>query len=240
MTTRRLLLHAGGSLASATAEIGEHLAGAQHAVFIPYAGRDHDDHAALTAQRLAELGVRLTGVQAWPDPAAAVAEADAIVVGGGNSFRLVRALHELRLIEPIRRRVAEGVPYAGWSAGANVACPTMRTTNDMPIVQPSTFDALGLVPFQINPHYIDDPLPEQRVGETRSQRIREFLDENDVLVLALRENSWLLVSDDTMTLRGTAGAVLLRRGDAARELKPGADISELLHASPRFDVALES
>ena len=232
---RRLLLHAGGDSQSALPDIQAHLAGAQRALFIPYALYDHDAYTGFVAERLSGIGVRLAGVHTAPDPAAAVAEADAIVMGGGNSFRLVRALHELGLIEPIRGRVAAGIPYFGASAGTNVACPSIRTTNDMPIVQPATFAALNLVPFQVNPHYIDPPPPESRVGETRAERIAEFLEENDVPVIGLREQSWLVVEDDSMRLRGSAGAVLFRRGHEPEQLAPGADLSALLAAEPHLD-----
>lgn len=203
---------------------------------MPYALHDHDAYTASVTERLAPIGVRLTGVHATPDPVAAIAEADAIVVGGGNSFRLVRALHELGLVDAIRERVAAGIPYFGASAGTNVACPSIRTTNDMPIVRPPTFEALDLVPFQVNPHYVDPPPPELRVGETRPERLHEFLEENDVPVVGLREQSWLVVDGDSMELRGTAGAVLFRRGREPEELAPGADLSALLFVEPLFDV----
>ena len=234
---RRLLLHAGGDVRSALPDVQAHLAGAQRAAFIPYALFDHDAYTEAVRERLAGIGVQLTGVHSAADPAAAIAQADAIVMGGGNSFRLVRALHDLGLVDAIRERVGAGIPYFGASAGTNVACPTIRTTNDMPIVQPPSFDALDLVPFQVNPHYIDPPPPERRVGETRAERLQEFLEENDVAVIGLREQSWLVVDGDTMQLRGTAGAVLFRRGAEAVELEPGADLSHLLAAEPRFDAS---
>jgi dipeptidase E len=233
---RRLLLHAGGDAASAFDDIAAHLRGAQRAVFLPFALADHDAYTSTIAERLAGLGVRITGLHAAADPAEMLAGADAIVVGGGNSFRLVTALHQLALIEPVRELVAAGVPYFGASAGTNVACPTVRTTNDMPIVQPPSLAAFDLVPFQVNPHYIDAPAPELRVGETRAERLREFLEENDVPVVGLREQSWLIVRDDEMRLHGTAGAVLFRRDADPEELVPGEDLSHLLSVEPRFDI----
>jgi dipeptidase E len=230
---RRLLLHAGGDVASALDDIAEHLGGAQRAVFLPYALADHDAYTARISERLGGRGVRIIGLHTAADPAEMVAGADAIVVGGGNSFRLVKALHDLALIDPVRERVAAGIPYFGASAGTNVACPTIRTTNDMPIVQPASLAAFDLVPFQINPHYIDPPPPEQRIGETRAERLREFLEENDVPVVALREQSWLIVHGDAMTLRGTGGAVLFRRGREEQEISPGAELSWLLEHTPR-------
>ena len=181
------------------------------------------------------LGVRAVGVHTVADAAVAITQADAIIVGGGNSFRLVRALRDLDLLDVIRTRVADGVPYYGASAGSNVACPTIRTTNDMPIVETGSFAALHLVPFQINPHYVDAPPPELRVGETRPERLEEFLDENDVPVIGLREPSWLLVHGETMTLRGDGGGVVFRRGRQPQNVAADADLSELLRVTPRFD-----
>ena len=234
--TRNLFLHAGGDITSALPDIRQHLGDAQAAVFLPFALHDHDAYTAMVNERFSAIDLRVRGLHDVDDPREAIARSDAIIGGGGNSFRLVRALHELRLIDAIRDRVAAGVPYFGASAGANIACPTIRTTNDMPIVQPPSFDALALVPFQINPHYIDPPPPEERVGESRAQRLQEFLEENDVPVVALRENSWLVVHDDTMLLHGSAGAVLFRRASEPQQLAPGADLSMLLSSAPQFDV----
>jgi dipeptidase E len=180
-----------------------------------------------------EIGFRLVGVHKRRDPAAAIAAAEAIIVGGGNTFRLLKAMHELDLVDAIREAVGRGVPYFGSSAGANVAGLSIRTTNDMPIVQPPRLDALGLLPFQINPHYIDSP--PDAVGETRQLRLLQFLEENDVAVIGLREGSWLVVNGDVMKLRGGAGAVLMRRGRPLRRLKPGADLSPMLRYRARFD-----
>ncbi len=232
---RRLLLHAGGDARSARPAVIEHLRGARRAVMIPYAQSDHDRATERFQEWLAPQGVEITGIHAAEDPRAAIAAAEAIFVTGGNSFRLVTALHRLSLIDGVRSAVDRGVPYFGASAGANVACPTIRTTNDMPIVQPPSFAAFDLVPFQINPHYIDPPPPEARIGETREERLREFLAENDVCVVALREQSWLEVDGPSMHLRGTGGAVLFRRGGDPTELRGGADLSALLRETPRYD-----
>ena len=204
-------------------------------MFIPYALHDHDWYAERIGARMAGVGVPITSVHNVPDPANAVEESDAVMVGGGNTFRLLRALQRLGLLELIRARVAAGVPFFGASAGSNVACPTIRTTNDMPIVETESLRALHLVPFQINPHYVDPPPPEQRAGETRAERLEQFLEENDVTVIGLREPSWLLVNDDKMTLHGDGGAVLFRRGLQSAELTAGTDVSHLLASAPRFD-----
>jgi dipeptidase E len=230
------MLHAGGDIESAGEEILEHFRGARRAVMIPYALKDHDRATARFNDRFAAQGLEATGLHTFADPGTAVVEADAIIVSGGNSFRLVHALHALSLIDPVRAAITAGVPYFGASAGANVACPTIRTTNDMPIVQPPSFAAFGLVPFQINPHYMDPPPPEARIGETREERLLEFLEENEVTVVALREQSWLVVNGPAMSLRGTGGAVVFRRGVAPQPVASGADLTALLMESPRYDV----
>jgi dipeptidase E len=230
------MLHAGGDVTSARPAMLEHLRGARTAVMIPYAQSDHDRATARFGDWLAPHGVEITGVHTAVDPAAAIANAEAIFVTGGNSFRLVATLHRLSLLGPVRSAIDRGIPYFGASAGANVACPTIRTTNDMPIVQPPSFVAFDLVPFQINPHYIDPPPPEARIGETREERLNEFLEENDVTVVALREQSWLAVDGPSMHLRGTGGAVLFRRGAEPRQLTGGTELSRLLLETPRYDV----
>lgn len=232
---RSLLLHSGGDISSSLSDVAEHLRGAQRAVFLPFARANHDEYAALVAERMAKIDVTIVSAHAAPVPAVAVEESDAILVGGGNTFRLLRSLHQYALLDVIRTAVAAGVPYWGASAGSNVACPTIRTTNDMPIVETRTFDALNLVPFQINPHYVDPPPPALRVGETRAERLQEFLEENDVTVIGLREPSWILVNDDRMTLHGDGGAVLFRRGRELDELSPGSDVSHLLSSHVEFD-----
>jgi dipeptidase E len=206
-------------------------------LFIPYAVRDQDSYAAVMSEALVPLSVRVCNAHELADPARELAGFDAVFIGGGNSFRLLKALQDSGLLPAIRDRVAAGMPYLGSSAGTNMACPTLRTTNDMPIVQPASFDALGLIPFQINPHYLDPDPTSTHKGETRLQRITEFLEENDVPVLGLREGSWLRVSDHVATVGGTAGGVLFARGEEARETRPGADVSELLATQPRFDCA---
>jgi dipeptidase E len=233
---RRLILHAGGDTTSATEEILEHFQGARRAVMIPYAVRDHDRATNRFNERFAGRGLEVTGLHKAADPVTAVAEADAIVVSGGNSFRLVTALHRLALIAPVRAAIVGGVPYYGGSAGANVASPTIRTTNDMPIVQPPSLAAFGLVPFQINPHYIDPPPPEARIGETREERLEEFLEENFVTVVALREQGWLVVRGPSLSLHGTGGAVIFRRALAPEQVAGGADLSSLLSETPHYDL----
>jgi len=204
-------------------------------LFLPYALADRDRYAAVMTESLAPLGIGVTSAHQVPDPVAAVAACDAVFCGGGNSFRLLAALQSHGLVPALRERAGAGLPYIGSSAGTNMACPTLRTTNDMPIVQPESFEALGLIPFQINPHYLDPDPDSSHQGETRPQRIEEFLEENDVPVLGLREGSWLRVSGPAASVGGTAGARLFRRGQEARDLEPGADLSYLLEIRPSFD-----
>ena len=204
--------------------------------FVPYALADHDGYTLGIRERLAPLGISVVGIHAGGDPRAAVEEAEVLFIGGGNSFRLLDALRRHELVEPIRRRVRAGeLRFLGSSAGTNMACPSLRTTNDMPIVQPSSFEALGLIPFQINPHYVDPAPDTTHMGETREQRLREFLEQNDVPVLGLREGSWLRRRDDHLTLGGVTNARLFRRGEEPAEHEPGADLSWLLEVPARFD-----
>lgn len=156
-------------------------------------------------------------------------------VGGGNSFRLLRSVERGGLLPAIRDRARAGMPYLGVSAGANLACPSVRTTNDMPIVQPTSLAALGLIPFQLNPHYPDLTTADASLVAARDSRLREFLDENDVPVLGLCEGSWLRVSGSAATIGGTAGGRLLIREAASLDVAPGDDVSALLATQPRYD-----
>ena len=162
------------------------------------------------------------------DPARMLSQAEAIVVGGGNTFALVKAMQEQGLLRVIRERVPEGVPYVGWSAGSNVACPTICTTNDMPIVEPATFTAAGLVPFQINPHYTDAH-PDGHAGETREQRLLEYVEANPCMTVAgLREGCILRVEDGRIELIGERPMRIFRKGLAPYEVRPGDDLNFLL------------
>lgn len=204
--------------------------------FVPYALRDHDSYTARVQAALQPLDVSVVGLHRDRNVREAVEAAEVLFVGGGNTFRLLKALQGLDLLPTVRRRVASGaIRYLGSSAGTNLACPSLRTTNDMPIVQPTTFEALGLIPFQVNPHYLDPDPSSTHMGETREQRIREFLEENDVAVLGLREGAWLWRSDRRLMLQGSSGARLFRRGGAPQECEPGANLSWLLDLPARFD-----
>jgi dipeptidase E len=223
-----------GLLEHALDTVGELLGAGSRVLFVPFADSDPDRYADAMSAALAPVGARVTGAHRVADPVRALAEHDAVFVGGGNSFRLLRAAQRCGLLPAIRERVAAGLPYLGTSAGANLACPTIRTTNDMPIVAPASLGALALIPFQINPHY-PAASPGAGPGETRDQRLHEFLEENDVPVLALREGSWLRVQGPAASIGGTAGGRVFTRGAAARPVEPGDDVSYLLTSRPAYD-----
>ncbi|MGW2845067.1 dipeptidase PepE [Streptomyces sp. NPDC001274] len=203
--------------------------------FVPYALADHDTYTARVRTALEPAGITVRGVHENTDPVAELAASDAVFIGGGNSFRLLSALYRTGLREAVTEAVREGLPYMGASAGTNMAAPTLRTTNDMPIVQPPSFETLGLVPFQINPHYQDPDPASTHKGETREERLTEFLEENDVPVLGLREGSWLRVEGDRAAVDGAHPARLFTRDTPPRELAAGSDVSWLLTTAPRFD-----
>ncbi len=206
-------------------------------LFIPYAGvnlstegvsQSFDVYEQRVASVFRELGVSLHSIHHESDPVAAVRSAKAIAVGGGNTFHLVKMMHDTGIMEVIRERALSGIPYMGWSAGANVACPTMKTTNDMPISEPSSFDCLNLVPFQINPHYLDAN-PAGHGGETREQRINEFLVINkEITVAGLRESCLFEVEAGQISLQGPRPVRIFRFGHDPEEFKTGDDLSFLL------------
>ena len=216
--------------------VTELLQGRKRLAFVPYAVRDHAGYTASVRAAFEPAGIAVTGLNEVAAPADAVRGAEAVFAGGGNSFRLLRELQDRGLIDAIRQQVLAGAPYMGSSAGSNMACPSLRTTNDMPIVQPASFAALNLIPFQLNPHYQDPDPGSRHMGETREQRITEFLEENDVPVLGLREGCWLRVAGDAAAIGGVAGARLFSRGGPPTELTPGDDVSALLTTPARFDV----
>jgi dipeptidase E len=200
------------------------------ALFIPYAAVTFSfgSYEQKVAERFAELGYQVRSIHHFIDPVQAVNEAEAIVIGGGNTWQLVRMLHDTQVMNTIREKVLSGTPYIGWSAGSNVACPTLRTTNDMPIVDPKGFDTTGLVPFQINPHYLDAN-PEGHGGETREQRIEEFLEINpEVFVVGLREGTMLSIDDQNIRLIGDRTARIFKKGEIPVELGSEDDFGFLL------------
>jgi len=184
--------------------VASFLEGRKRIAFVPFAAVDEQQDAYVEKVRpvFAEMGVELVSLHTAADPVQTLASVDAVAVGGGNSFLLTRALYRTGLMRAIGDRVKKGLPYLGWSAGANVACPSIMTTNDMPIVEPPSLRAMHLVPFQINPHFTEDTIPGHG-GESREQRIAEFLAANpDMPVVGLREGSLLHVGNEGMTLVG--------------------------------------
>jgi dipeptidase E len=205
-------------------EIRGALAGIERVVFVPFALYDRDAYAAKAKNRFAQMGLQLESVHEGV-PQRRVQEAQAIFIGGGNTFRLLKALYDHDLLGAIRERVGAGVPYIGSSAGSIVACPTLKTTKDMPVVQPPSFDALGLVDFQISPHYLDPDPASTHMGETQEERILQYLEENDRLVVGLREPTALRVADGSVILRGSANARIFRRGHPPVEAPPGTNLT---------------
>ncbi|APW38719.1 dipeptidase E [Rhodoferax koreense] len=219
----------GGYLTHAGAAIGEIAAGRKTAVFVPYAGVTigWDDYTQRVVDVFAPLGIAVTSVHQASDPQAAVRQAEIIVVGGGNTFNLLKCCREAGLLPLIAARVRAGAAYIGWSAGANLAGPTIRTTNDMPIVDPGGFDALGLVSFQLNPHFTN-ALPAGHQGETREQRLAEFLVANpSAKVVGLPEGDWLRVRDAQVHLHGPWPASIFVGGQAVRSVDSPARLDPL-------------
>lgn len=229
--TRRLLLisnstlHGSGYLDHAETEIRDFLGDLKHVLFVPFALFDRDKYAATAQARFQKMGYQLTSIHTATNPVQGVEETDAMFIGGGNTFRLLKTLYDFDLLDVIRARVDRGMPYIGSSAGSNMACPTIRTTNDMPIVQPPSFNALGLVSFQINPHYLDPDPNSKHMGETREERIVQFLEENETTVVGLREGAMLRIENGETILRGSTGARIFRRGFEAVEISAGTKLN---------------
>lgn len=211
--------------------------GVKKVTFVPYAGvglseeslkASYDAYESRVAGVFAELGFELESVHQAANPVEMINNAESIAVGGGNTFHLVAEMHNTGIMQAIKEKAENGTPYMGWSAGSNVTCPTLMTTNDMPIIEPASFNCTGLVPFQINPHYLDAN-PEGHGGETRQQRIEEFLVVNrEMKVLGLREASLLLVEGSKMTLVGGRDLRLFEFGKEPVEFPPGSDLSSFL------------
>ena len=224
------------SLEHAMEAFKEFLDGERVIHFVPYALANYDDYTEKMQEILAPFDITVKGIHHFRSPQQAVEEARVLYVGGGNSFRLLKTLYQQDMLDIVRQRVTNGeLRYMGSSAGSNMACPSIRTTNDMPIVQPLSFEALGLLPFQINPHYLDPDPNSTHMGETRAQRLEEFLEENDVLVLGMREGSWLRQRGSQLRLDGINGARLFARNTVPQEIAPGTDLSWMLERSASFD-----
>lgn len=212
------------------AEIAKTLNGISEVVFIPYAAVtfSYDEYEAKVQARFNEIGVKVKSIHHALNKRNFLRNAQAVVIGGGNTFALLKKMQEEDLLDVIHRRVKSGMPYVGWSAGSNVTCPTICTTNDMPIVQPESFRAIGLVSFQINPHYLDAN-PVGHAGETREQRILEYLEANrSRYVVGLREGCMLRIDDNGIQLIGSRPMRIFKKGQPTYEVNPGDDISFLL------------
>lgn len=200
------------------------------ALFIPYAGItfSHDEYEEKVNNRFLDINHKVTSIHHFENPIEAIESADAIIVGGGNTWHMVKTLQDKGLMDVIKKKVEEGTPYIGWSAGSNIACPTLKTTNDMPISEPKSFNTLNLVPFQINPHYLDSH-PSNHGGETREMRIEEFMVVNqETYVVGLREGTMLLVEDNKMNMIGDRTARIFKYGQEPVELSNKDDFTFLL------------
>lgn len=222
-----------GYLEHAEEEVKDLLAGKSSLLFIPYArpgGISHKDYTAKAREAFEKWGISVTGVHEHDDAVKAVNEAEAVFIGGGNTFVLLRNLYANQLLKPLQEQVLEGMPYIGTSAGTNVAGKSIGTTNDMPIVHVKSFDALQLVPFNINPHYQDPVEGSQHMGETRETRIAEFHHHNRQPVIGLREGSMLRITGERISLKGPLAARVFLQGEKPMEFEPGDDIQFLLEA----------
>lgn len=221
-------LYGSGYLEHAETEIRGFLSATKRVLFVPFALANHDTYAEQARTRFTKMGYALDSLHQATDKGQSINEAEAIFIGGGNTFRLLKAIYDFDLLAPIKARVSDGMPYVGSSAGSNVAAPTIKTTNDMPIVEPPTFTALGLVNFQINPHYLDPDPNSRHMGETREERLMQYLEENETPVIGLREGAMIRIEAGATLLKGSTGARIFRRGQPPLEVVPGTILDELL------------
>ncbi len=216
-----------------TAEIQNLFSGIGEVLFIPYAcpsGMSHDAYTEIVAKKFSESGIKIKGIHQFANPKDAIAQAKGIFTGGGNTFVLVKQLYDNDLLDVLSTRIKAGLPYMGTSAGSNIAGISMHNTNDMPIVQVPDYKTLGVLPFNINPHYLD-PAPDllKHMGETRDTRIKEYLHYNQTPVVALREGSWIEGKENQLFLRGKLSARVYFNLNDIREIEPGTDLSHLIH-----------
>lgn len=210
-------------------EIKRFLGDVKKVLFFPWAAVtfSYDEYERKVQERFSEFGVEVDSIHHYKNVKIAIQEAQAIVVGGGNTFKLLKTIQQHDIIETVRNKVLGGTPYIGWSAGANVACPTICTTNDMPITEPDNFNAFNLVRFQINPHYLDSH-PQGHAGETREDRIMEFVEMDPYsYVVGLREGTMLLLENVTLNLKGPKSARIFKKGMVPKETQPGDDLDFL-------------
>jgi dipeptidase E len=223
-------LHGGSYLDYLLPSLKSHFSNCKSLLFIPYArpgGISHENYTQKVADVFKAVDIDVKGIHEFEDPADAVKNAEAIFTGGGNTFLLVSQLYKMKVMDAVHDAVKAGTPYLGTSAGSNICGLTMQTTNDMPIIYPPSFKTLGLVPFNINPHYLDPVEGSTHMGETRETRIKEFHHFNSQPVLGLREGSWLEVRGSQILLKGNLQARLFRQGQEPEEIQTGSDISWL-------------
>ena len=217
-------IYGSGYLEYILPELVNFFEGIDEILFIPYArpgGISYKEYTAIANKAFHRIDKKVVGIHEFKVPKKAVQNAKAIFVGGGNTFVLVNTLYENDLITEIKGAVENGTKYFGTSAGSNITGVNMKTTNDMPIVYPPDFKTLGLIPFNLNPHYLDPDPKSKHKGETRETRIKEFHSYNDIPVLGLREGSWLEVLGQEITLKGTLKAKLFRKSEKPIEITPG-------------------
>lgn len=223
-------LHGGGYLEYILPELKIHFASCSSILFIPFArpsGISHEDYTAKVRGVFATINIAVKGLHEFEDYKKAVQEADGIFTGGGNTFLLVSQLYKFEVMDILAEALKKGTPYLGTSAGSNITGLTMQTTNDMPIIYPPSFRTLGMLPFNLNPHYLDPDHQSKHMGETRETRIKEYHAFNTVPVLGLREGSWLDVKGNMITLKGNLNARIFRQNQPAEEVESGSDLSAL-------------
>ena len=223
-------IHGSGYLEYLLEELEVFFKDASEILFIPYArpgGISHEEYTKKAAEAFSKINKSVRGIHEFDDPIAAVKEADGIFTGGGNTFVLVNQLYKNNLLEPIKEAIKNGTPYLGTSAGSNICGLTVNTTNDMPIVYPPSFKVLGLIPFNINPHYLDPDPNSTHKGETRETRIKEFHAYNTPPVVGLREGSWLEVQDDSIVLKGILKARIFEYNKEPYEVESGIELNIL-------------
>lgn len=221
-------LHGGGYLDYILPELKMHFGNCKTVLFIPYArpsGITHEEYTIKVADAFSKINIHVKGIHEFENPIKAIENAEGIFTGGGNTFLLVSQLYKNKLMTILADVVKNGTPYLGTSAGSNITGLTMQTTNDMPIIYPPSFQTLGLIPFNLNPHYLDPDLQSKHMGETRETRIKEFHAFNTIPILGLREGSWLDVKGEKITLKGNLPARLFRQNQMPEELESGSDLS---------------
>lgn len=223
-------LHGGAYLEYLLPELKIHFEKCQTLLFIPYArpgGLSHDEYTERVRSAFAKINIAVKGIHEFENPAEAITTAEGIFTGGGNTFLLVTALYQNKIMTVLAETLKKGTPYLGTSAGSNICGLTMQTTNDMPIIYPPSFQTLGIIPFNLNPHYLDADAQSTHMGETRETRIKEFHQFNTLPVLGLREGSWLEVKGNTITLKGDLSARLFLQHKNPEEIATGSDLSTL-------------